>query len=161
MLAAFGFAPRVEGYGLENAGVQLTERGAIAVDGRGRTNVDNVYAIGDVTGKLMLAHTAEAMGVVAAETIAGAETVEIDFDMIPRATFCQPQIASFGYSEAQAKEKGYDVKVATFPFSANGKARGMAEGVGFVKVVADAQYNELLGAHMIATSSRTRPCRRR
>ena len=139
MLAAFGFAPRVEGYGLEAAGVELTDRGAIAVDARGRTNVEGVYAIGDVTGKLMLAHTAEAMGIVAAETIAGAETIEIDFDMIPRATFCQPQIASFGYSEEQAKEKGYDVKVAQFPFSANGKARGMAEGVGFVKIVADAR----------------------
>ena len=149
MLAAFGFAPRVEGYGLENAGVKVSDRGAIEVDARGRTNVENIYAIGDVTGKLMLAHTAEAMGVVAAETIAGAETVEINFDMIPRATFCQPQIASFGYSEAQAKEKGYDVKVATFPFSANGKARGMAEGVGFVKIVADAEYNEIIGAHMI------------
>lgn len=149
MLAAFGFAPRIDGYGLENAGVKVSDRGAIEVDARGRTNVDNVYAIGDVTGKLMLAHTAEAMGVVAAETIAGAETVEINFDMIPRATFCQPQIASFGYSEEQAKEKGYDVKVATFPFSANGKARGMAEGVGFVKIVADAEYNEIVGAHMI------------
>jgi dihydrolipoamide dehydrogenase len=149
MLAAFGFAARVEGFGLENTGVDLTERGAIAVDARGRTNVEGVYAIGDVTAKLMLAHTAEAMGVVAAETIAGAETQEIDFAMIPRATFCQPQIASFGYSEAQARELGYDVKVAQFPFSANGKARGMAEGVGFVKVVADARYNEILGAHMI------------
>nr|BFD80871.1 dihydrolipoyl dehydrogenase [Streptomyces sp. Xyl84] len=149
MLAAFGFAPRVEGYGLEAAGVQLTERGAIAVDARGRTNVEGVYAIGDVTGKLMLAHTAEAMGVVAAETIAGAETQEIDFAMIPRATFCQPQIASFGYSEAQARELGYDVKVAQFPFSANGKARGMGEGVGFVKIVADARHNEIVGAHMI------------
>ncbi|MDQ4051789.1 MAG: dihydrolipoyl dehydrogenase [Actinomycetota bacterium] len=149
MLAAFGFAPRVEGFGLEAAGVKLTDRGAIEVDARGRTNVEGVYAIGDVTGKLMLAHTAEAMGVVAAETIAGAETMEIDFDMIPRATFCQPQIASFGYSEAQAKEKGYDVKVASFPFSANGKARGMAEGVGFVKIVADAEHNEIVGAHMI------------
>jgi dihydrolipoamide dehydrogenase len=149
VLQAIGFAPRVEGFGLENAGVKLTDRGAIEVDARGRTNVENIYAIGDVTGKLMLAHTAEAMGVVAAETIAGAETVEIDFDMIPRATFCQPQIASFGYSEEQAKEKGYDVKVATFPFSANGKARGMAEGVGFVKIVADAEYNEIIGAHMI------------
>ena len=141
--------PRVEGYGLEAAGVELTDRGAIAVDARGRTNVDGVYAIGDVTGKLMLAHTAEAMGVVAAETIAGAETLEINFDMIPRATFCQPQIASFGYSEEQAKEKGYDVKTATFPFSANGKAQGMGEGVGFVKIVADAEYNEIVGAHMI------------
>jgi len=149
MLAAFGFAPRVEGYGLENAGIELTERGAIAIDARGRTNVPHIYAIGDVTGKLMLAHTAEAMGVVAAETIAGAETMEINFDMIPRATFCQPQIASFGYTEAQAKEKGYDVKVSSFPFSANGKARGMAEGVGFVKIVADAEHNEIIGAHMI------------
>ncbi|GAA1763655.1 dihydrolipoyl dehydrogenase [Nocardioides hankookensis] len=149
MLAAFGFAPRVEGYGLENAGIELTDRGAIAVDARGRTNVPHIYAIGDVTGKLMLAHTAEAMGVVAAETIAGAETMEIDFDMIPRATFCQPQIASFGYTEAQATEKGYDVKTSSFPFSANGKARGMAEGVGFVKIVADAEHNEIIGAHMI------------
>ena len=148
-LAAFGFAPRVEGYGLESIGVALTDRGAIAVDERGRTNVDEVYAIGDVTGKLMLAHTAEAMGVVAAETIAGAETVEINFDMIPRATFCQPQIASFGYTEEQARERGYDVKTASFPFSANGKARGMAEGVGFVKIVADAKHNEIVGAHMI------------
>ncbi|MEV4347773.1 dihydrolipoyl dehydrogenase [Actinoplanes sp. NPDC049596] len=149
MLAAFGFAPRVEGYGLEAAGVKLTDRGAIEVDARGRTNVEGVYAIGDVTGKLMLAHTAEAMGVVAAETIAGAETQEINFDMIPRATFCQPQIASFGYSEEQARAKGYDVKVAQFPFSANGKARGMAETAGFVKIVADAEHNEIVGAHLI------------
>ncbi|POA17966.1 dihydrolipoyl dehydrogenase, partial [Pseudomonas sp. FW305-3-2-15-E-TSA4] len=89
--------------------------------------VDKVYAIGDVTAKLMLAHTAEAMGIVAAETIAGVETMEINYDMIPRATYCQPQVASFGYSEAQAKEKGYDVKTATFPFSANGKAQGLGE----------------------------------
>ncbi|HWJ82216.1 MAG TPA: dihydrolipoyl dehydrogenase [Nocardioides sp.] len=148
-LAAFGFAPRIEGYGLDSTGVELTDRGAIAIDERGRTNVEGVYAIGDCTGKLMLAHTAEAMGVVAAETIAGAETMELNFDMIPRATFCQPQIASFGYSEAQAKEKGYDVKTSTFPFSANGKARGMADGVGFVKIVADAEHNEIVGAHMI------------
>jgi dihydrolipoamide dehydrogenase len=149
VLQAIGFAPRTEGYGLESLGLEMTDRGAIAVDGRGRTSVPNVFAIGDVTGKLMLAHTAEAMGVVAAETIADAETMEINFDMIPRATFCQPQIASFGYSEAQATEKGYDVKTASFPFSANGKARGMAEGVGFVKIVADAEHNEIIGAHLI------------
>ncbi|HEX2894619.1 MAG TPA: dihydrolipoyl dehydrogenase [Marmoricola sp.] len=148
-LAAFGFAPRLDGYGLENTGVETTERGAIQIDEVCRTNVDGVYAIGDVTGKLMLAHVAEAMGVVAAETMAGAETMPVEYDFVPRATFCQPQIASFGYSEAQAREKGYDVKTASFPFSANGKARGMAEGVGFVKVVADAKYNEILGAHMI------------
>ena len=128
---------------------QTTERGAIAIDEYMRTNVPNVYAIGDVTGKFMLAHVAEAMGIVAAETIAGAETMPINYDMVPRATYCQPQIGSFGYSEAQAKEKGYDVKTATFPFSANGKAQGLGDAVGFVKVVADAKYNEILGAHMI------------
>ncbi|HET8559278.1 MAG TPA: dihydrolipoyl dehydrogenase [Marmoricola sp.] len=148
-LAAFGFAPRVEGYGLDATGVQLTERGAIAIDDHCRTNVDGVYAIGDCTGKLMLAHTAEAQGVVAAETMAGAETMPVEYDFIPRATYCQPQIASFGYSEEQAKEKGYDVKTAKFPFSANGKAMGLGEGVGFVKVVADAKYNEIIGAHLI------------
>jgi dihydrolipoamide dehydrogenase len=149
VLQAIGFAPRLDGYGLENTGVETTERGAIAVDERGRTNVEGVWAIGDVTGKLMLAHTAEAMGIVAAETIAGAETMEIEFDMIPRATYCQPQVASFGYTEEQAKEKGYDVKVAKFPFSANGKAKGLGDTTGFVKVVADAKYNEIIGAHMI------------
>lgn len=148
-LAAFGFAPRLDGYGLANTGVATSERGAIAVDERGRTNVKGVYAIGDVTGKRMLAHTAEAMGIVAAETMVGADTTEIDFDMIPRATYCQPQIASFGYTEAQAKEKGYVVKVASFPFSANGKAMGLGEPVGFVKVVADAEYNAIVGAHLI------------
>ena len=149
VLQAIGFAPRLEGYGLENTGVKTTDRGAIAVDERGRTNIEGVWAIGDVTGKLMLAHTAEAMGIVAAETIAGAETMEIEFDMIPRATYCQPQVASFGYTEEQAKEKGYDVKVAKFPFSANGKAKGLGDTTGFVKVVADAKYNEIIGAHMI------------
>lgn len=148
LLSATGFAPRLEGYGLENAGVQ-TERGGIVVDSRGRTNVENVYAVGDVTGKLMLAHTASAMGIVAAETIAGAETMEVEFDFIPRATYCQPQIASFGYSEEQAKEKGYEVKTSKFPFSANGKAAGLGDTTGFVKVVADAKYNEIIGAHMI------------
>ncbi len=148
-LAAFGFAPRVEGYGLEKLGVKVSERGAIEIDDFGRTNVDNVYAIGDCTGKMMLAHVAEAMGIVAAETINGAETMAVNFDMVPRATYCNPQIASFGYSEAQAKEKGYDVKTASFPFSANGKAMGLGEPIGFVKVVADAEHNEIIGAHMI------------
>ncbi len=148
-LAAFGFAPRVEGYGLDKIGVKLTERGAIEIDDYCRTNVDGVYAIGDCTGKLMLAHVAEAMGIVAAETINDAETMPINYDMIPRATYCMPQIGSFGYTEAQAKEKGYDVKTSTFPFSANGKAMGLGEAVGFVKIVADATHNEIIGAHMI------------
>lgn len=148
-LSAIGFAARVEGYGLENTGVELTDRNAIAIDDQMRTNVAHIFAIGDCTAKLMLAHTAEAQGVVAAEAIAGLETQPINYDMIPRATYCQPQIASFGYSEQQAKDNGYDVKVSKFPFAANGKAWGLGEGVGFVKVVADTRYNEILGAHMI------------
>jgi dihydrolipoamide dehydrogenase len=149
VLQAIGFAPRTEGYGLENTGVELTERGAIAIDEKMQTNVSNIYAIGDVTAKLMLAHTAEAMGVVAAENIAGAETVTIDYDMIPRATYCQPQIASFGYSEAQAREKGYEINVSKFPFQANGKAHGLGDTTGFVKLISDKKYGEILGAHMI------------
>ncbi|MCF3119546.1 dihydrolipoyl dehydrogenase [Streptomyces arenae] len=149
VLQAIGFAPNVTGYGLEATGVQLTERGAIDVDGRCRTNVPNIYAIGDVTAKLMLAHTAESMGVVAAETLADAETMELDYPMIPRATYSQPQIASFGWTEAQAKEKGFEVKVAKFPFQANGKAHGLGDTVGFVKIISDAKYGEIIGAHLI------------
>ncbi|MEV0122447.1 dihydrolipoyl dehydrogenase [Streptomyces sp. NPDC050703] len=149
VLQAIGFAPNVSGYGLEATGVALTERGAIDVDGRCRTNVPHIYAIGDVTAKLMLAHTAEAMGVIAAETLADAETMELDYVMIPRATYSQPQIASFGWTEAQAKEKGFDVKVAKFPFQANGKAHGLGDTVGFVKVISDAKYGEIIGAHLI------------
>ncbi|MBM7170507.1 dihydrolipoyl dehydrogenase [Streptomyces sp. G44] len=149
VLQAIGFAPNVTGFGLEATGVALTERGAIDVDGRCRTNVPHIYAIGDVTAKLMLAHTAEAMGVVAAETLADAETMELDYPMIPRATYSQPQIASFGWTEAQAKEKGFDVKVAKFPFQANGKAHGLGDTVGFVKIISDAKYGEIIGAHLI------------
>ena len=149
LLSAIGFAPRTEGFGLEAAGVELTDRGAIAIDDYMRTNVDNVYAIGDVTAKLMLAHVAEAQGVVAAETLAGAETMPLDYRMIPRATYCHPQIASMGLTEDQAKEAGHEVKTATFPFSANGKAAGLGSTVGFVKVVADAEHHEILGTHMV------------
>ncbi|QAY72841.1 dihydrolipoyl dehydrogenase [Agromyces protaetiae] len=149
-LISVGFAPNVEGFGLEATGVALTERGAIAIDERMRTNVPHIYAIGDVTAKLMLAHVAEAQGVVAAETIGGAETLELgDYRMMPRATFCQPQVASFGLTEQQARDEGYDVVVAKFPFTANGKANGLGEPVGFVKLVADAKYLELLGGHLI------------
>ncbi|MFG2042576.1 dihydrolipoyl dehydrogenase [Dactylosporangium sp. NPDC048998] len=149
LLQAIGFAPRVDGYGLEKTGVKLTDRGAIDVDGRLRTNVPHIYAIGDVTAKLMLAHAAESMGIVAAETIAGAETMELDYVMIPRATYCQPQIASFGWTEEQARAKGFDVKVAKFPFTANGKAHGLGDPTGFVKLISDAKYGELLGGHLI------------
>ena len=114
-----------------------------------RTNVPHIYAIGDCTGQLLLAHVAEAMGVVAAETLAGAETMELDYVMMPRATYCQPQVASFGYTEQQAKDLGYDVKVTKFPFTANGKAHGLGETAGFVKLLTDTTYGEILGAHII------------
>jgi dihydrolipoamide dehydrogenase len=150
VLQAIGFAPNVEGYGLEAAGVKVTDRKAIGIDGRMRTNVPHIYAIGDVTGMLQLAHVAEAQGVVAAETIAGAETLELgDYRMMPRATFCQPQVASFGLTEAQARDEGYDVKVAKFPFTANAKAHGLGDPTGFVKLIADGKYGELLGGHLI------------
>ncbi|MGO3662009.1 dihydrolipoyl dehydrogenase [Microbacterium gubbeenense] len=150
VLMSVGFAPRTEGYGLENTGVKLTERGAVAIDDHMRTNVDGVYAIGDITAKLQLAHVAEAQAVVAAETIGGAETQTLgDYRMMPRATFCSPQVASFGLTEEQAKAEGHDVKVAKFPFSANGKANGLGEPIGFVKLVADAEHLELLGGHLV------------
>lgn len=149
VLQATGFQPRTAGYGLAATGVRLTERGAIDIDGHCRTSQPHIYAIGDVTAKLMLAHTAEAMGVVAAESIAGAETMELDYRMIPRATFCQPQIASFGWTEAQARAEGFDVRVAKFPFTANAKAHGLGDTVGFVKLVSDARYGELIGGHLI------------
>ncbi len=149
VLQAIGFQPRVEGYGLENLGVELNEAGGIEVNDKMQTNVSNIYAIGDVTAKLMLAHVAETMGVVAAENIAGAPTISLDFDMMPRATYCQPQVASFGYTEEGATARGYDINVAKFPFQANGKARGMGDAAGFVKLISDAKYGEILGAHMI------------
>ena len=150
VMMSVGFAPRVEGYGLENTGVKLTDRGAVDIDDHMRTNIPHLYAIGDVTAKLQLAHVAEAQGVVAAETIAGAETMTLgDYRMMPRATFCQPQVASFGLTEQQARDEGHDVKVSTFPFTANGKAHGLAEPTGFVKLIADAKYGELLGGHLI------------
>lgn len=149
ILQAIGFKPRTEGYGLDRTGVRITDRGAIDVSPTMQTNVPHIYAIGDVTSKLMLAHVAEAMGVIAAEAIAGHPTPELEYDMLPRATYCRPQIASFGYTEKQAREKGYDVNVAKFPFMANGKAHGLNETGGFVKLISDKKYGEMLGAHLI------------
>ncbi len=148
-LIAIGFRPNTENLGLEAAGVTLADRGAVAIDERMATNVPGVWAIGDVTGKLMLAHVAMAMGVVCAENIAGVETVTLDYEMMPRATYSDPQIASFGLTEAQARERGYEVKVGRFPFQANGKALGMGRGSGWVKLVVDARYGEILGAHLV------------
>ncbi|MBE2266671.1 MAG: dihydrolipoyl dehydrogenase, partial [Anaerolinea sp.] len=149
VMQAIGFKPRTEGYGLEKTGVKLTERGAVEINGKMQTSVPHIYAIGDVTAKLMLAHVAETMGIIAAENIAGAPSVELDFDMMPRATYCQPQVASFGYTEKQARDKGYEVNVAKFPFQANGKAHGLGETAGFVKLISDKKYGEILGAHLI------------
>jgi dihydrolipoamide dehydrogenase len=150
VLQAIGFVPNVEGFGLDKAGVALTDRKAIGITEYMRTNIEHIYAIGDVTAMLQLAHVAEAQGVVAAETIAGAETMALgDYRMLPRATFCQPNVASFGLTEQQARDEGYDVVVAKFPFTANGKAHGVGDPSGFVKLVADAKHTELLGGHLV------------
>ncbi|MHB1385149.1 MAG: dihydrolipoyl dehydrogenase family protein, partial [Bellilinea sp.] len=148
-LVAIGFKPNTSDLGLEEVGVQLTDRGFIEIDERMATNVPGIWAIGDVTGKLLLAHVASAMAVVCAENIAGVETVTLDYTMMPRATYSQPQVASFGLTEAQAKEKGYEIKVGRFPFQPNGKALGLGDYAGWVKIVTDAQYGEILGAHMV------------
>lgn len=149
VMLAINFQPNVENIGLEAAGVKLTERGNIDIDEYMRTNVPHIYAIGDVATDYRLAHIASAMGIIAAETIAGHETVTLDFRMMPRCTYSVPQVASFGYTEEQAKEAGYEVNVGQFPFIANGKALGLGEREGFVKIIADAKYGEILGAHMV------------
>jgi dihydrolipoamide dehydrogenase len=152
VLVAIGVAPNTEGLGLEAAGVQTDKRGYIVVDEYLRTSAPGIYAIGDVTGKVLLAHVASAQGIVAAEHIAGHETRpmrDLDYAFMPRCTYCNPQVASLGYTEAQAKEKGYDVKVGKFPFIANGKSLGLNEKNGFVKIIADAKYGEILGAHLV------------
>lgn len=149
LMQAIGFKARTEGYGLENTGVALDDRGNIAINEKMETNVPGVYAIGDVTGKMMLAHVASAMGVIAAEIIGGHETIELNYKMMPRATYCQPQIASFGYSEQQAIDAGYEINVSRFPWQANGKALGLGEKDGFVKLISDKKHGEILGAHMI------------
>ncbi|MDR2931213.1 MAG: dihydrolipoyl dehydrogenase [Propionibacteriaceae bacterium] len=149
VLVSVGFTPRTTGYGLESTAVSLDGRGAIQIDDQMRTTVDNIYAIGDVTGKLMLAHTAQAQAIIAAESIGGMTTLPIDYAMIPRATYTRPQVASFGYTEEQARDRGHDVIVSKFPFTANGKAQGLGEAVGFVKIIADASHHELLGAHLV------------
>jgi dihydrolipoamide dehydrogenase len=148
-LVAIGFTPNGRGLGLEELGVNLAKNGAVEIDERLQTNVPGIWAIGDVTAKLMLAHVGSAQGIICAENIANAETITLDYEMLPRATYCQPQIASFGMTEAQAKERGYDVKIGRFPFQASGKALGLGESAGWVKIITDTKYGEILGAHMI------------
>jgi dihydrolipoamide dehydrogenase len=148
-LVAIGFRPNSGNLGLEQLGVNISDKGAIEIDDRMATNVPGIWAIGDVTAKLMLAHVGSAQGIVCAENIAGVETIVLSYEMMPRATYCQPQVASFGLSEAQAKERGLDIKVGKFPFQANGKALGLGDYTGWVKIITDKKYGEILGAHMI------------
>jgi dihydrolipoamide dehydrogenase len=149
VLSAVGVQGNIEGIGLEDVGVK-TERGSIVVDRETyMTDVDGVYAIGDVIGAPWLAHKASHEGIVCVEKMAGENPQPINYENIPGCTYCEPQVASVGYTEEQAKEEGYDIKVGKFPFSANGKASGVGHEEGFVKVIFDAKYGEWLGCHMI------------
>ncbi len=152
VLVAAGRAPNTDALGLEALGVALDKRGFVQIDEYMRTNVPNIYAIGDLTGKAMFAHVASAMGMVAAEHAGGCETKPIkesDYVFMPRCVYCEPQVASLGMTEAQAKEQGREIKVGKFPFQANGKALGLGDREGFVKIIADARYGEILGAHLV------------
>jgi dihydrolipoamide dehydrogenase len=148
VLVAIGVQPNSEDLGLDELGV-ATDRGYITVDDAMATNVPGVFAVGDITGKLALAHVASAQAVTAVENIAGMETQPLDYNSMPRATYCNPQIASFGLTESQAREQGYDVNIGSFNVQANGKALAMGETEGIVKLVVDSRYGELLGGHMI------------
>ncbi len=148
-LIAIGVKPNSQNLGLEDIGVEVSPQGMVAIDERMATNVPGVWAIGDVTGKLMLAHVGSAQGIICSENIAGVETITLDYEMLPKVTFSHPQVASFGITEDVAKERGYEVKVGRFPFQANGKALGLGESAGWVKIITDAKYGEILGAHMI------------
>ncbi|MCY4009703.1 MAG: dihydrolipoyl dehydrogenase [Anaerolineaceae bacterium] len=151
VLQALGVLPNVGGFGVEELGIEKDEklRGAIVINEAMQTSIPHIYAIGDVTMKLALAHVAQAMALIAAEHIAGEDVPALDYRMMPRATYCQPQIASFGYTETEARAQGYDVKAVSFPFQANGKALGLGESGGFIKLLCDARHGELLGGHMI------------
>ena len=148
ILMAVGRAAKVKGLGLETLGVAL-DRGFVKVSPRMETSVKGVYAIGDMAGPPLLAHKAMAEGVVAAETIAGREPRPIDYTNVPSCTYCRPQIASIGLTEARAKENGREITVGRFPFTASGKAVALGETEGFIKVVADKATGELLGAHIV------------
>ena len=148
VLVAVGFVPHTQGLNLEAVGV-ATDRGFVSIDEQMQTNVPGIYAIGDVTGKLMLAHVASQQGALAAEHIAGRRIPALDYVQMPRATFCQPQIGSIGYTEKQATTAGYKVKTGRFPFAALGKAIAIGETEGFVKVVADEPTGQVLGIHVI------------
>ncbi len=148
-LMAIGFRANSQNLGLEAIGVELTERKQVKVDDRMATNVPGIWAVGDVTGKLLLAHVASAQGILCAEAIAGKDVKPIDYNMVPRATYSHPQVASFGLTEAQAIAAGKTLKVGKFPFQPNGKALGLGDYAGFVKLLIDETNGEILGAHLI------------
>jgi len=151
VLSAVGVATNLEGIGLEEVGVK-TERGKVLVDDYYKTNVDGVYAIGDIVHGPALAHVASAEGIICVEKIAGEKPHPLDYGNIPGCTYCSPEIASVGMTEKQAKEAGYEIKVGKFPFSASGKASAAGHKDGFVKVIFDAKYGEWLGCHMIGAN---------
>jgi dihydrolipoamide dehydrogenase len=148
LISAVGVIGNIEGLGLEALGVK-TDRGCIVTDGLGKTNVPGIYAIGDVAGPPMLAHKAEHEGVLTVEAIKGLHVHAMDKLKIPGCTYCHPQIASVGLTEAKAKEAGFTLKVGRFPFMGNGKAIALGEPDGLVKTIFDAKTGKLLGAHMV------------
>jgi dihydrolipoamide dehydrogenase len=148
VLLAAGFRPNSENLGLESLGVAV-EKGRIVVDKRMATNVPGIWAVGDVTGKLMLAHVGSAMGKACAENIAGGTGAVLEYEFLPRATYAQPQVASFGLTEAQAAERGFSVQTVRFPFQANGKALGIGDYGGWAKLIVDKNRGTLLGAHLV------------
>ena len=151
VLSAAGVAPNTDGIGLEDIGVEL-DRGLIPVDEYYKTNVDGVYAIGDITPGPALAHVASAEGIICVEKMAGEHPEPLDYDNIPACTYCVPEVASVGHTEESAKEAGYELRVGKFPFSASGKASAAGAKEGFVKVIFDKKYGEFLGAHMIGAN---------
>jgi dihydrolipoamide dehydrogenase len=151
VLMAAGRALNVEQLGLEAAGVKLSDKGFIQVDENLRTTAEGVYAIGDVAGPPMLAHKGSREGVFVAETVAGHQPHRIRYDNIPSVTYCHPEVASIGLTEDQCKERKLDYQVGKFPLSANGRARAAGETDGFVKIIRDRKYGEILGAHIVAS----------
>jgi len=151
VLSAVGITPNIENIGLEEVGI-ATDKGRILVNKYYETNIPGYYAIGDLLPTQALAHVASAEGITCVEKISGMHVEAIDYNNIPGCTYCQPEIASVGYTEKAAKEKGFDIKVGKFPFSASGKAKASGHADGFIKLIFDAQYGELLGAHMIGAN---------
>ena len=148
IVVAIGVQGNSEGLGLEKVGV-ATERGFVTVNERMQTSVPNIYAVGDITGKLLLAHVASAQGIDVVERLAGLEPPELDYALMPKAVYCQPQVASFGITEKEAVASGHQVKVGKFPFRANGKALGMGDYDGFAKVVMEVGSEKILGAQLV------------